>query len=290
MVLKDIVKKLWNGNLAKYIQTKKTHTVLINWFSATYLQTDNMEKVPKIVWYKLLPKLTKTKVSTRPRLQIFLDKEIALDGTIHVGTIGGAVKKTYSSFGPVSEKFAKKLAAAGFETVTKIYGITNHHVIAKNSTLIQNINVPMTQRYNNTDLLYKGFGVQMSEIDEIDMALLEPVNADAKDYLYEEFQSRARGTCLAKINKAVFKIGRTTALTYGQIVAPRVMSQINFPSGKIQMENLIMFSNMSSGGDSGSLILDSDTGKVVALLFAGNSDYTFGIPAKTLEQLYAIQF
>ena len=90
----------------------------------------------------------------------------------------------------------------------------------------------------------------------------------------------------------VFKVGRTTGVTKGKVTAIEVdQLKIGFDLGDLKFDNQIEIGPIGSepfslGGDSGSLVLDSDL-NAVGLLFAGNDvDATFANPIQTvLDQL-----
>lgn len=101
----------------------------------------------------------------------------------------------------------------------------------------------------------------------------------------------------------VEKIGRTTSLTKGRIVATDATSGPitygnPFPGGQAGFAGCIVIrgsrSAFSQPGDSGSLVYDSATRKPVGLLFAGstggrNGAVTFAIPIKDVMQSLAIK-
>jgi len=89
------------------------------------------------------------------------------------------------------------------------------------------------------------------------------------------------------VNTGVKKSGRTTGLTTGTVTGVNgtfsVQYQLGCGSGKkttATFVNQVVFSNLSSGGDSGSLIVEntSTCPRPVALLFAGSSSTTIGNP------------
>lgn len=74
----------------------------------------------------------------------------------------------------------------------------------------------------------------------------------------------------------VVKVGRTTGLTHGRVTAFEVDGvTVSFSVGLLRFDGQIEISGVegrpfSAGGDSGSLIIDSESKKAVALLFAGS--------------------
>ena len=88
-------------------------------------------------------------------------------------------------------------------------------------------------------------------------------------------------TMEAMLGMNVKKTGRTTGLTYGTVTGVNVTVVVNYTpdGGYARFEDQIEFTNMSAGGDSGSLIVTDDANNYpVALLYAGSSTSTIGSP------------
>ncbi|MGI9657625.1 MAG: fibronectin type III domain-containing protein, partial [Gaiellaceae bacterium] len=75
----------------------------------------------------------------------------------------------------------------------------------------------------------------------------------------------------------VKKCGRTTGLTTGTITAVNVQVDVGYLTGFARFQNQIMTTDISDGGDSGSLIVNTDN-QPVALLFAGSDTNSIGSP------------
>ncbi len=87
------------------------------------------------------------------------------------------------------------------------------------------------------------------------------------------------GLTTLKVGDKVFKIGRTTGYTEGNVVDLDTATNVNYgPDGVVLHKACLIFTNMSAGGDSGSAIYKMVDGKpyIVAYLFAGNGQYTIG--------------
>lgn len=77
-----------------------------------------------------------------------------------------------------------------------------------------------------------------------------------------------------RVGDIVEKTGRTTNFTTGRIIALHATVNVNYGGGRIaRFADQIVTSNMSAGGDSGSLVCDISEG-AVGLLFAGSSRVT----------------
>lgn len=101
------------------------------------------------------------------------------------------------------------------------------------------------------------------------------------------------------VGLAVKKSGRTTGLTTGSITGINatisVQYQLGCGSGKkatATYVNQLVFTNISSGGDSGSLIVEdvASCPRPVGLLFAGSSSTTIGNPIGSVLSALGVSF
>jgi len=92
-----------------------------------------------------------------------------------------------------------------------------------------------------------------------------------------------------RIGTIVQKTGRTTNYTTGKITAINTSVNVNYGGGKIaKFARQIVTTNMSAGGDSGSLLLDMNE-NVVGLLFAGSSRVTIYNDMRDVQSLLGIE-
>src|SRR5262245_18561426 len=103
----------------------------------------------------------------------------------------------------------------------------------------------------------------------------------------------------ATVGRGVAKAGRTTGLTCATIGSVNTNVSVQYEArcggGRkfvIAYTNQVVInsSTFSAGGDSGSLIVTSDTAQPVALLFAGSSTTTIGNPASDVANALAVTF
>lgn len=100
-----------------------------------------------------------------------------------------------------------------------------------------------------------------------------------------------RGWSNARFDEPYYKSGRTTGVTSGELLARDVTANVNyrgdFPE-PLTFAGLDVFSAMSTGGDSGSLIgrRKADGFYASDLLFAGSDQVTLGIPMNTVQQIH----
>ena len=70
----------------------------------------------------------------------------------------------------------------------------------------------------------------------------------------------------------VHKCGRTTNYSIGRITAVHATVDVNYGGGRVaRFRDQIITTNMSAGGDSGSMVATREGNKAVGLLFAGSS-------------------
>jgi hypothetical protein len=129
-------------------------------------------------------------------------------------------------------------------------------------------------------------------LNDVDAGTVE-LNANnatvRQGYLNSRKLAAPNGFDQAKLGDKVFKVGRTTGLTRGEVVqVPVVVGPIPYAPGAcwfrraivIEGQNGTMFSDH---GDSGSAIVRDD-GKILGLLFAGNGEQTYACPIDTVLQ------
>jgi hypothetical protein len=109
----------------------------------------------------------------------------------------------------------------------------------------------------------------------------------------------ASSTATPTVGRAVSKSGRTTGLTCASIgstnTTVKVQYQMNCGSGRkftITYSNQVVVNSttFSAGGDSGSLIVTTDTSQPVALLYAGSSSSTIGNPIQDVVAALGVTF
>jgi len=99
-----------------------------------------------------------------------------------------------------------------------------------------------------------------------------------------------QGVTTPVINMDVKKSGRTTGLTFGQITVLDAMVDVQYGPGRIlRFDHQIITTNMSSPGDSGSLLLDVNN-LAVGLLFAGSNTATIHNPIQDVLDLLSVNF
>lgn len=98
-----------------------------------------------------------------------------------------------------------------------------------------------------------------------------------------------KGVATVGVNSIVQKTGRTTSYTTGRVTAINATVNVNYGSGRVgRMCRQIVTTNMSAGGDSGSLLCDMNE-RAVGLLFAGSSSVTIHNDIRYVQALLGIR-
>ena len=188
----------------------------------------------------------------------------------------------------------------GFEIIRegKRYAVSNAHVfcedprknVSKQERRIHQPGPRDSSDLENTEVGRLVSHVIISEkgMNRVDTAICEFYNDE--DYTNEVFSAGKviTGSESAREGEEVRKVGRTTGLTAGKIVDVNATVRVNYGKFSALFTDQIIIQgksgSFSSGGDSGSAILNSD-GKVVGLLFAGSSEVTV---ANKIESILSV--
>ncbi len=116
----------------------------------------------------------------------------------------------------------------------------------------------------------------------VDAALARPIQDS--DVLDENLEIGAiNGQAEAALGLEVCKSGRTTAFTEGTVSVLDATVTVNYGDERTAtFEHQIVSTPMSEGGDSGSLLVASQTKQAVGLLFAGSSQATLFNPIQAV--------
>ena len=162
----------------------------------------------------------------------------------------------------------------------KFYALSNNHVLANSNNA--RIGDPILQpgpydggRYPG-DLIarltryvpirFKG------ENNYVDAAIAEGQFHDLDREVY--WIGYVKGVRTVKVGDLVQKTGRTTNYSTGRVTAVNATVNVNYGGGRVaKMIRQYTTTNMSAGGDSGSLLCDMNE-NAVGLLFAGSSRIT----------------
>ncbi len=104
---------------------------------------------------------------------------------------------------------------------------------------------------------------------------------------YPTLDRAAVGFDEAHVGDQVQKCGRTTGYTTGRVVGLHGTFTVGYDFGEAEFNECVVLTNMSAGGDSGSVIYDFDM-NAIALLFAGSSRVTIANPISVVRDYYGL--
>jgi hypothetical protein len=109
-------------------------------------------------------------------------------------------------------------------------------------------------------------------VNHVDCAIAEPVEsrlADIKEGI--KGIGLPKGTIKPKRGMSVTKVGRTTGKTSGRILDVNFRTVVNYSGvGHVGFLDQVLCTRYTQGGDSGSLVIDKESGKAVGLHFSGS--------------------
>jgi hypothetical protein len=130
-------------------------------------------------------------------------------------------------------------------------------------------------------------------LNEVDAAIAR-LDAEVEfqlGYLPSRKLLAPNGIARARVGDRVFKVGRTTGLTFGEVVeVATIVGPVPYDTGPAWFRRSLTIEGLngtqfSDRGDSGSAILRTN-GEVVGLLYAGNGQQTYACPiGDTLAEL-----
>jgi hypothetical protein len=177
----------------------------------------------------------------------------------------------------------------GLGTPSKFYILSNNHVLADSnraqlgSAIVQPGTFDGgTNPADRIATLSRFITIQFSPqtpLDQqnnvVDCALGEVQFQDATREQYFSGAPRAwRRKANVAVGDLIKKTGRTTNISFGRIMAVDATVDVNYgTAGTARFKDQILTTNMSAGGDSGSLVTSLDN-VAVGLLYAGSTQVT----------------
>lgn len=143
--------------------------------------------------------------------------------------------------------------------------------------------------FNTIASLYRFVPLSDNGVNFIDAAVAQPLRRSLIVPRILEI-GNVKGTTTPSLGMMVKKSGRTTGLSYGQIIATAASVLVSYSESRVLLfENQILTTNMSLPGDSGSLLLNMRN-KAIGLLFAGSSSITVHNPIGLVLDLLNVGF
>jgi hypothetical protein len=132
--------------------------------------------------------------------------------------------------------------------------------------------------------------VAIQQTNQVDGAVAKPTGPDVVSNEILEIGTVTEDT-EPELGMAVRKSGRTTGLTTGTIQLLDASVNVGYGGGKTALfTNQILTTNMSQGGDSGSLLVSQEGNKAVGLLFAGSDQVTIHNPIADVKDALKFRF
>jgi hypothetical protein len=179
--------------------------------------------------------------------------------------------------------------------------LSNNHVLANATTGRDNrarIGDPILQpgavdggtlQHDRIAWLYRYVPLKDNDYNVVDAAVALPFSPNLVVPFILGIGS-VYGTVLPKVAMLVKKSGRTTGVTHGIIIATDVIIDIDYGNGRtLTFKDQIITTNISAGGDSGSVVLN-ESNWAVGLLFAGSLLITVVNPIDEVLKSLCIHF
>lgn len=176
------------------------------------------------------------------------------------------------------------------------YILSNNHVLANENDAYEGDEIYQPGPYDGgtsqhtIGYLNKFVPLSRYEINYVDAAIAE---VNPRDVRFEILGiGTPTGFSEPYLGEVVCKSGRTTGVTHGEITEIHATFKVEYEMGILTFDEQIGISSLtdepfSEGGDSGSAIIDKNTKKIVALLFAGSYAITIANPINmVLEALF----
>jgi hypothetical protein len=219
---------------------------------------------------------------------------------IQLGTSGGNVNNISKAF-CCSGTLGSLVTKGGVN-----YILSNNHVLADADTA--SVGDPISQpglidvgcNANNAQIVANFSETRPLGTANVDAALAQVVNGEvATSGSILDVGIPSSTAVAATVGRGVAKSGRTTGLTCATVASVNTNVQVQYQKGcnsgkkfRISYTNqvLVNSSTFSAGGDSGSLIVTSDTAQPTALLYAGSSTTTIGNPIGDVTAALGVSF
>ena len=161
------------------------------------------------------------------------------------------------------------------------YILSNSHVLARSGKAKKGDAIVYPGKFdggkNPADLVatlhnFMPFTAGGSFVNSVDCAIAKPIAERIADLISTiKGIGLPKGVIKPKRGMKVIKVGRTTGKTEGEIkdIHFRFVLEYDEGVGNVGFMDQVLCSRYTDGGDSGSLVIDKQTGKAVGLHFAG---------------------
>lgn len=182
----------------------------------------------------------------------------------------------------------------------KLYVLSNSHVLARSGKAAKGDGIVYPGRLDGgkakTDTVarlshFVPFKVGNDFLNRVDAALAE-INAERLgDIDFSIAALKALGTVKPARDMHVVKVGRTTGRTESVVEDINFRVIIRYPGvGKVGFLDQVLCRTYTDGGDSGSVVVDKASGKIVGLHFAGSPKGSVFTPIDFVMQSLGFRF
>jgi hypothetical protein len=221
---------------------------------------------------------------------------------VYIETLQGRIRPAQGGYSVGHVKITAGTIATAVTDSSPYPGIPNKYYILSNNHVLSNSNSarigdPILQPgpYDGgsypRDLIARLSGYVRLRFNGlpnyVDAAIAEGQFHDLNREIY--WIGYVKGMRAVRVGEIVQKTGRTTNYTTGKVTAINATVNVNYGGGRVaKMVQQIVTSNMSAGGDSGSLLCDLHE-NAVGLLFAGSSRVTIHNDIRYVQKLLGIK-
>jgi hypothetical protein len=195
----------------------------------------------------------------------------------------------------VNSGFMGTLGAIVQDGALQKYILSCNHVLAVNGRVPRGANIVSTLTADNEKTIANRNALvrlqrEASNCVDCALALLPPEST----LVTEKFQERNRGrkriiewksgkTIAPQKNMKVVKVGAVTGRTFGTILDVDVELYIDYSFGTFRFQKQVIIDGgqnfrFARGGDSGSIVVDTDSGQATAMIFAASGRYAVACP------------
>jgi hypothetical protein len=301
----------------------KTDTLVGAYKALGAIQSEKEDEIltyPNVIGVGLGRKITANKDTGDTCMMVFVERKIGKDklaanekipetlgkfktdvietGAVYAQTdmvLNNRLRPFYGGFSIAHFKVTAGTAAAlvidkGTPTPTKYYVLSNCHVLANSGSAVSGDAIYQPGPFDG-GLAADKVGV-LAKFVPIIFATTANNLVDSLEYFGGEIHAIGYpdGVGVVAVGDKVQKSGRTTGHTRGSVTAINATINVGYGSfGTARFIKQIVTTPMSAGGDSGSLVLDSNN-KAVGLLFAGSTGAMIMNPISTVLSELAIEF
>ncbi|KGM93104.1 hypothetical protein FDC62_10505 [Clostridium botulinum] len=221
-----------------------------------------------------------------PHIYKGIKTDVLPSGPISTCSFTGKIRPVIGGFG-ISPTTSNEVGSVGCLVKDKngYYILSNNHVLADTNKIPLGTTIvqpSIKDRGNNPEdvvaKLTKFVPIKFKNKDNIpenyvDAAIAKVINEEEVSSKVA-FIGEILGVKPAKLDQSVVKVGRTTEQTFGLVLAEGASIIVEYGDEKAIFKNQIVTTKMTSEGDSGSLLTDSE-GYAVGLIYAHSQKHSY---------------